>query len=170
MNVVVEKKQIPLDQKTLDELADFLPQQFKQVGADCTIIRKSLQKYGANQAGILEYDARLPGIPMPLKQRQVYFVGGGKTFIVTCTATAGTFTKYAPTFDAMLASFEVPEPVGFNWSKVLAGGSRGAIIGGLVGLAAGLIGGGVALMKKLSGGKRPKTPEPPLNFPQFPQA
>ena len=75
----------------------------------------------------------------PLKQRQVFFAGGGKTYIVTCSALADRFGEYSGTFDEMLESFKVPGTVaqqqqqGFDWNRVMVMAVDG-IAGGLVGL------------------------------------
>ncbi|MGC3971258.1 MAG: hypothetical protein QM775_29125 [Pirellulales bacterium] len=69
---------------------------------------REMRSYGKNEAGVLEFDADLPGIEVPLKQRQAFFVGGGKSYVVTCTAVRKDFEKYSAKFDEMLKSFVVP--------------------------------------------------------------
>ncbi|MBL9082486.1 MAG: hypothetical protein JNK76_11800 [Planctomycetales bacterium] len=166
MNVVVEKQQMPLDEKMLQELVSLLPQQYKSMGADVTIKKSAKTSYGPNDALMVEYTARLPGVPMLLEQRQVFFTGGGKTFIVTCTGAGTNFVKYGPAFDKILASFDVPARTAssFDWGRVFSGGVNGAVIGGLVGLL-----GGLAVMVKKLFAKKQQPPAPPLEFPQFPQ-
>jgi hypothetical protein len=96
---------------------------------------------------VIDFQSRLPTAPFPLQQRQVVFVGGGNSYIVTCSAKTDTFARYTEVFDAVLASFKVPAPrggQGFDWNRVLLYGIIGGVVGGLVGL-----------FKKLAGRKKP---------------
>lgn len=141
LNVVVNNQQIPTDDNAVKQLTAAMPGQYAAMGAQVTNIQGRVQKVASRDAVVVEYDARLPGVETPLRQRQVALPGGGKTYIVTCTARADTFDKYQPTFDAVLASFKAPAPAGFDWSRVFSTG----VIGGLIGLVVAVV---LGVMKK----------------------
>jgi hypothetical protein len=135
LNVVVDAQQIPVDDKTVKKLTDMISQQYGAMGVKVDGVQGRVQKVGPRDAVVVEYQARMPGVPDTLRQRQVMFPGGGKTYIVTCTARVNSFDKYQPTFDRVLASFQVPAPVaqGFDWNRVVMTGLVGGVIGGLIG-------------------------------------
>jgi hypothetical protein len=151
LNVVVEGQQLPVDDKTVKKLTDTIAQQYGAMGVKVDGLQGRVQKVGSRDAVVLEYQSRMPGVSDTLRQRQVLFPGGGKTYIVTCTAKASSFDKYQPTFDRVLASFEIPAPVaqGFDWNRVV----MMAVVGGVIG---GVIGGLAWLVRKLSGKAGPK--------------
>lgn len=138
LNVVVDTQQMPINNASLQKLLEIIPQQFRSVGVTIEDMQGRLGQFGANQAIILEYRSRLPGVPIPLKQRQVMLAGGGKTFIVTCTAKQDTFDQHVGTFDSILASFNVPAPIaqGVNLNPILRGALVGGIVGGLAAILA----------------------------------
>ena len=65
--------------------------------------------------------------------------------MANCFDRADSFDQYLPTFERILASFQVPAPVakGFDWSRV----ATTAVVGGIVG---GLIAGLIGIIKKFS--------------------
>jgi hypothetical protein len=143
LNVVVDQQQIPTTAATVKKLLQELPKQYRSMGLTVENLRIRLEKVGKYDAITVDYEAKFPGLATPLRQMQVYFAGGGKTFIVTCSARAEAFAEPFETFDAILASFKVPEPVlqqGFDWNRMVT-----------IGLIAGLIGGLVGLVKKFMG-------------------
>lgn len=135
INVVVDSQQIPLDDDSLQELNEKLPQQYRAAGATIEDFQARIQKVGSREAMVVEYRARMPGMPETLRQKQVMFPGGGKTYIVTYTATADSFERYRATFDNVLLSFQTPDPLsqGFDWNRVIMMALVGAVIGGLIG-------------------------------------
>jgi hypothetical protein len=108
LNVVVDKQQIPVDDKTLRQLTDGLPGQYRSMGATVDDVRGRVQKVGSRDAVVVDFRSRLPGVPYPLRQRQVMIPGGGNTYIVTCTARAESFDQHLPTFEKILANFQAP--------------------------------------------------------------
>jgi hypothetical protein len=151
LNVVVENEQIPLNNDSVKKLADLWAKQSQSMGAKLENYQGRVQRVGSRDAIVTEHRIQMPGVPVPLWQRQVLFPGGGKTFIVTCTAKADSFQPFVPTFDTILASFQVPPPVamGFNWKQV----GVAAIVGGIVG---GLGGGLAVFIKKTTSKPRRK--------------
>ncbi len=135
LNVVVQKQQIPVDDKAVKRLAESLPKQFESMGVSVDNVQSRVQKIGSHDAVVFDYQSRMPGVAYLLRQRQVFFPGGGNTYIVTCSARAESFDQYLPTFEKILASFQVPAPVasGFAWSRVMSTGVVAGIVGGLVG-------------------------------------
>ena len=141
LNVVVEGQQVLVDDNTVKQLTGQLTQQFGAMNAKVENLQGRVQKVGTRDAAVLEWQVRMPGAPHVLRQKQVLFPGGGKTYIVTCTAKADSFDAYQPTFDRILTSFQIPAPVaqGFDWNRLLSsalmwgglGGIAGAVIGGL---------------------------------------
>lgn len=151
LNVVVDPQQLPLEDSSVRKLLDGIPPKYRELGASVENLQGRLQRVGSNRAAVLDYQLTVPGVPFPMRQRQVLFAGGGKTFIVTCTARADTFAEYSATFDTILASFNGPPPLedkpagGFDWRRAVMMGIGGGAIGGLVGL-----------FKKLHRGKESK--------------
>lgn len=151
LDVVVNHQELPVNDASLKQLQDMLAQQYRAFGLTIDQLTGRIQKIGANEAIVFEYQMQLPDSLLPLRQRQVFFSGGGKTFIVTCTARPDTFATYAPTFDTILASFKIPAPTlktkGIDWNHVWMMGIVGGVVGGAVSLLIGLI-------KKFTGKKR----------------
>lgn len=135
LNVIVEDQQIPVNDDKVKELTSTIEQQYRASGVKIDNFQGRVQKIGANDAVVLEFQSRMPGVSGIFRQKQVAFPGGGKTYIVTCTAKADSFDKYQPVFDEMLASFQVPTPAsqGFDWKQVWHTALAGGIVGGLVG-------------------------------------
>lgn len=135
LNVVVDPQQIPVNDKTVKELTGVLRKQYAAMGVEIDNLQGGVQRLGTHDAVVLEYQARMPAVPYTLRQRQVMFPGGGKTYIVTCTAKADSFDRYKLTFEQIVASFQVPAPVarGFDWNQVLTTGIVGGVVGAFVG-------------------------------------
>ena len=136
LNVVIHPQQIPVDESTVKKLTGIVGQQYTAIGGKVTDVQGSVQKMSSRDVIVMEYQARLPGNPFLLRQRQVSFPGGGKTYIVTCTAKADTFAKFQPAFDSVLASFQAPDPVaqGLNWNRAALTGVVGGVLGALIGV------------------------------------
>ena len=154
LNVVVVKQQIAVDDKTVQKMTESLPKQYRSMGMNVDNFQGRVQKVGSHNAVVVEYQYQspLPGVTSELRQRQVFFPGGGKTYIVTYSATTDSFDRHLPIFEKILASFQVPAPVamGFDWSRVATTGLVGGIVGGLFG--------GMAVARKMF--SRQSKPEP----------
>jgi hypothetical protein len=144
LNVVVNQGQLRVDDHNAQELLKRLPEQYRSMGVDIENMKVRQHNFGNASALVVDYGMTMPSRGVPLKQRQAYFPGGGKTFIVTCTAEADAFEEYGPTFDTILASFQVPAPssMGIDWTSAL---TAGAICGALAAL--------LTVLKKLIGPK-----------------
>jgi hypothetical protein len=145
LNVEVNQRQLRVDDSNAKELLKRLPEQYRSVGINLENIKVRQQRFASASALVVDYGMTMPGQTVPLKQRQSYFPGGGKTFIVTCTSAADEFDKYGPTFDAVLANFKVPVPaaMGIDWTSAVTAGA-------VCGAAAALL----TLIKKLIGPKQ----------------
>lgn len=141
INVVVENSQIPVSSSKISELTDMIGKQFRSVGADFTLVGSSVLPYASRDVYVINYQVTLPGVGVPLHQRQYLVPGGGKTYIVTCSSTTSEFPKYESTFEEMMKSFQAPEPkkTGFDLGRSGTLGAIGGIVGGLVALMGGLI-------------------------------
>ncbi|MCA8998807.1 MAG: hypothetical protein KDA80_17545, partial [Planctomycetaceae bacterium] len=108
------------------------------MGGQITVMRGRLSRVGNRDVLQFDYDVEIPGIPILLRQRQVTFAGGGKSFIVTCTGTTNTFATYEPVFQSILSTFQAPAPSmipsGFQRVGIWTYAVIGAIMGGMVGL------------------------------------
>jgi len=138
MNVVVSTPEIPVSTRTLKKLTDHLTRQYAAMGVHVDKLQTRVQQVGKRDAFVAEYEVSMPGIPFPLRQKQVTVPGGGKTYIVTCTGRAASYDRYSPTFEAVLASFRSPPAAAWpiDWRHVfrmsLLGGIIGAVAGGLI--------------------------------------
>lgn len=136
LNVVVVPQELPMNENSVTELTGVLEQQYRTMGIAPKQLQGRLQEVGKNKAIVFTYEAQLPGIGFPVMQKQVYFSGGGKSYIVTCSASTRTFANTLPTFDAILASFNVPTPSTLSpeMKNIIIMAVVGGIIGGLIGL------------------------------------
>jgi hypothetical protein len=141
MNVAVRPGQLSLDPASVKAILPKLRQEYKSLGATIEGLEGHVEKLGANEALVVSFKSRFPVLDFPLRQRQVFIPGGGKTFTLTCTGPADTFAKYAPVFETILASLKVPAPIakGFQWSGVWGGALNGGVIGGIAGAVGVLI-------------------------------
>ena len=146
VNVVVLDQEIPLNQNTLGKMKDVVVQQYQRVGAKADNVQARMKKFGNRNTVVVDYNLQLPRAPFPVRQRQVTFPGGGKSYIVTCTAKTDTFDHNEPVFERILTSFQVPEPTSrkFDWTRVLTMAAVGGIVGGLVAVV-------IAVVKSISG-------------------
>jgi hypothetical protein len=151
LNVVVTNGELAVSEHGLNELLKMLPQQYASIGAQVDHLEGRVQKHGANDTLVVDFQSKLPVVDTLLRQRQVFIPGGGKSFIVTCTGPAAKFGKYVPTFETIVASFKVPAPIGqgIDWVRVLRAGVTFGILGGVIG---GLVG----LFKKLANAGKSK--------------
>jgi len=110
--------------------------QFKQVGVEAKNLRADIRQFGMHEVLVLDFDSRMPFLDLSLHQRQAHFAGGGKTYIVTCSALASQFPQRELEFDMILSSFHVPPRTSTGWSHVRSSATTGAIIGGIAGAVA----------------------------------
>jgi len=161
INVIVDNEQVPLNDGAAQNLAGQFRKRYEAMDMKVDNLEGRVQRVGLRTAVVLEGRLQMPGVPHILRQKQVLFPGGGKTYIVTCTAKVGTFDKYQPAFDRMLASVEVPPPTASRLdgnsalSSAVMCGVLGGIGGGLVGLVC-------WFNKKLSGPAGPQRGYPPV--------
>lgn len=136
VNVVVDHQEMPMVDDSRQKLVELLPGQYRSLGAEMSNVRGQLRNVGKHDAVVLDYNVKLPTVPKLLRQRQAYLAGGGNTYIVTFTANSDSFAKYEPTFDTILASFDVPAPTrkGFDWKQMAITGLVGGLAAGLLGL------------------------------------
>jgi hypothetical protein len=146
LNVIVQQQEMPMRQSSVDKLLNILPGQYSSRGITIEQMEGKLTQYAGRDAGFIQYISHFRQIPWPLRQRQVFFVGGGNTYILTFTSRADEFTANEPALDSILNSFNAPAAMaqGFNWGKVWSSAGSGAVIGGV----AGAIGGLVLLLRK----------------------
>lgn len=134
LNVLVGDQQIQINNESVAQLIKVLQTEYGAIGGAARNIRGKIQEIGSSNVIVIEYESELPGASFPLRQRQVYFPGGGKTYIITCTSKSDTFSRYAPVFDEILASVQVPAPTsyGFKWNRLLIMAAVGGAIGASV--------------------------------------
>lgn len=151
LNVVVDGQQIPVDDEMVTKLTSTFAQKYRSMGVKVDNVRGHVQKVGSRDAVVVEFQLQMPGVSDTFQEKQVLFPGGGKTYIVTCTAKANSFGLYQPIFDNVLASFQVPALVaqGFDWNQVVTMGLVGGVVGGLAG-------GLTWLLRKFSGKAKPE--------------
>lgn len=135
VNVVVQDGETPISDGTAKQMTTQVPKQYADMGAKVSNYFAAVQKIGEANTIVSQYRVRMPGSSDLLFQRQVAFVGGGKTFIVTFTGLERTFTFHEPAFSVMLDSFRTPasSAPGFDMSRVIVGATIGCVIGGVVG-------------------------------------
>ncbi len=136
LNVVVSDQGFPINDEALKKVPEAVMQQYASMGITVKNLQTRVQRIGPHDALVLEYRHDIPNVETPLWQRQVMMPGGGKLYIITCTAKADRVEEYQPTFDNILASFRVPavtsKPL-FDWNRILTTSITGGIVGGLVG-------------------------------------
>ena len=139
-NVVVNSPETPINEKAKDEILSIVSTKLRSVGMTVIEPTAEIRKIGANSVIVMDYRSRIPAMPFELRQRQVFFTGGGKNFIVTCSAKMAEFDAVSPAFDSMLASFKVPPPTvssapfgGFGLKDTLISSAICGVIGVAVG-------------------------------------
>lgn len=152
LNVVVEEQQLPLSDRTLKTLGTAVAGQYESMGAKLEDFHARIDRVGTNQAAVIEYRITFPGRPAALRQKQVLIPGGGRTYVVTCSAEADSFADHARSFDDILASIKVPPPVDdeSSWDRLWSGRTSKAVIGAACGVIGVLV---LVLGKKLAGRK-----------------
>jgi len=138
LNVVVVHQEMPLTDATIREIVEGLPKQYRSMGISIENLDGREQQVGNNQAIVLDYRSRLPGLPLPIRQRQYYLPLAGNTYIVTCTAKAEAFANSGPVFDKIVESFSTPggaagktsDP---NTDRILMFGVIGGAVFGMIG-------------------------------------
>ncbi|MFN9719818.1 MAG: PsbP-related protein [Planctomycetota bacterium] len=136
LNVVVNDSQIPVSASRTNELRNMITQQYSSMGASISSVEASVKTYSSQDVYVIDYSMTLPGIELPLRQRQYMVPGDGKSYIITCSSTETAFAKHEATFEQMMNSFQAPAPKnsGFDLSRIGGTGLVGVIVGGLIGL------------------------------------
>jgi hypothetical protein len=117
MNVVVENQAMPIDSNTIRKLLTEIPDQYRTLGVTLQDFRISTKKYGEHETIVLDYQTKSSLSPLQLTQKQVFFSGGGKTFIVTCTATQNTMAQYVTAFEEILNKMQIPSATSVTVSQ-----------------------------------------------------
>jgi hypothetical protein len=145
LNLVVREGELPVSNEMAAELKTIMSGEYKRIGAEIKSLETSLTKINGQDRMVIDSVMKIPGLPDVLAQKQVFFVGGGKTFIITCTALESTLARYTPQFDAMLKSIKIPskdaKAMVVGWlteldPPTLIGGIIGAVVGFVAGLRA----------------------------------
>jgi hypothetical protein len=136
LNVIVLPKQMPIWDETEVEQARTIAELLAETEFKLEGFRAFREKLGSRDVIVVEYHRETPGVPGSQRHNHILFVGGGKSYIVTCSAPVESFEEYQPTFDAVLASFEVPPPIapGFDWNDLFEKTVIGAVAGGAIGV------------------------------------
>lgn len=148
LNVVVQDKQIPVNDQAVKQMEAAMAQQLRNMGIAVETFHVRIENVGSRDVIAMEWRARMFDMPDLLHQKQYMIPGGGKTYIVTCSALSSTFARYRQAFDSMLASFQAPAPIasGLDLSAILKNGAIWGVVGGVVG-------GLIAVMRKVTGRK-----------------
>jgi hypothetical protein len=144
INVVVSPGRMPLDQNTEIELAHHLVTQFTEMGLAPSLLGTERITFGNHEAFSIRWELADPGGHGRLRQWQVAIPGRNQTYIVTCSAAASEYDRFAPLFSQTINSMEIEAGLGGLWHS-LPGWVTNAIIGALIGLLYGIIS---SLLKK----------------------
>src|SRR5438477_3994061 len=68
LSVLVNQQQIPVNDDTTKQLLDMMRAQAPSMGATIADAEGHVRKVGANEAIVYDFQTRLPGVPVPLKQ------------------------------------------------------------------------------------------------------
>ena len=134
LNVHVGQSSFPPTEESMAKLTEGLKKQYAVAGVTISDFQTTIQKLGVTDVIVVQHMSKYPFNEEPLWQRQAFFQGGGKTFVVTCTASMPSHEAYEETFQQMLNSFRTPRSgfIGNNLqTSAILGGIVGAIIGGL---------------------------------------
>ena len=105
LNVVVVHDEMPLDDASIKEIENGLPGQYRSMGVLIENLEGHVQQVGNNKAMVVDYRSRLPGLGLPMRQRQYYVPLAGNTYVVTCTATSESFAGISPVFQQIVEGF-----------------------------------------------------------------
>lgn len=140
LNVSLQPREIPVNDKTAKQVASIAEQKLSQVGVKIASITSRVAKFGSRDVLVIDFQSQIPGVEYALRQRQVMFPGGGNTYTITCTTKADSYDRCSATFDKIIASFNAPPPTtsqGFGFGPgngAMNGALIGAIAGGIVGI------------------------------------
>ncbi len=136
MNLIIIPGQIAASQSVLDQRKANVRAELEKSGVKVTHLSGAIETIADRPALVLTSDVLMPFAEEPLRQRQVLIPGGGKTFVLTCTATQASGDKYAATFDQILRTLQVPAPVDTRFDRLadMIGMLTGVLIGVFVGL------------------------------------
>lgn len=137
VNLIIIPGQIVASQSVLDQRKANMPVELEKLGVKVSHLSGAIETIANRPALVLTSDVLMPFAEEPLRQRQVLVPGGGKTFVITCTATQASDDKYASTFDEILRSLKLPAPVASGFDGLAYSIGIGMIIGGLIGALVG---------------------------------
>ena len=136
VNLIIIPGQIVASQSVLDQRKANMPVELEKLGVKVSHLSGAIETIADRPALVLTSDVLMPFAVEPLRQRQVLIPGGGKTFVLTCTATQASYDKYAATFDGILRTLKIPAPVDTRFDRLaeMIGMMTGVLIGVFVGL------------------------------------
>jgi len=120
INVFVEQSQIIVNDASVKRILTGLAQRNGAMGVTIEDKNASIRRIGNRDVIVIDYCGRFPAVESPFKQMVVAIPGGGKTYIVACTAKAEEFAQWSEAFETILLSVTVPEPVtqGVDWESI----------------------------------------------------
>lgn len=150
LSVQLVNRQGAINEAEVKTMIDGTKEGAKIMGMKIENVQGRLERFGNHDTIFQEYRIhQQPTVP-ELRQRQVMFAGGGKSYVITCTSKLDTFDAHKATFDQVLTSFQMPVPInpmpvptaqlpapanqGFDWNRPLVTALIGGVIGGLIGL------------------------------------
>jgi hypothetical protein len=140
VNVIVVPESMPSGNDGVSEVESAMRQQFTSANISAQNLECGTTHVGSNDAISCAWTALIDSHEM--RQRQFLIAGKVRSFIITCSAGAKTYTSVEPVFTQMLNSFAVASEPGITpeewWSK-LSPVARNVIIGAAIGAAYGLL-------------------------------
>jgi hypothetical protein len=138
LQVCAEQREIPADVKMLKGIEEAITNQYRSLNCNSKIMGSRVQSVNDRNAIVVEVETQVPGLASPAREKQIFFPGGGRTYVITCTALANSAPQHVAALDAILASFRAPAPAGNRGNSTgtppdpLAIAAFGAIAGPVV--------------------------------------
>jgi hypothetical protein len=139
VNVVVASGQLPPGDEGAAQVQSALQQQFSASGVNVRNLACKYQKLG-NYDSISSTWVMSVG-PVVMHQQQLMIGGEIHNFVITCSAGPDNFAAAQPAFNQIINSFHIDEAPAKpkSWWSSLSPAASGAIIGGGVAMALGLV-------------------------------
>jgi hypothetical protein len=145
LNVVVTRGAIPINEETRNKYAGMVTDGYRQAGASLFDVKTSVAHVAGTNALTIRFLAAWPRVQrIVIRHWQTSVPGKRKTFIVTCSARDGDWTRLEPVFERMVNSLRIEPDTAPSWDALpgyAKGMIIGAVIGGLIGLLIKLFGG-----------------------------